>query len=212
MTRPDVIGPSTGEGDCECAMRSDGRTSVVGACACSVHGMKALRAEVERLRGEIASMRGAIDASRRWTITICDGCGQQVVGAGGHAGRCDPASESEVEVVDAKSAIGHRLEAEIGDDMSEVGETLRHKTIIGRERALIGALAKALNMTVGGPPPSRATAAELRRHRSSKTWETDLGTAFEVQIIGPDGRITGHIARVTVELDRFEAGTAGEKP
>jgi hypothetical protein len=96
--------------------------------------------------------------------------------------------------------------------MSKVGETLRYKNIIGRERALVEALAKALNMTVGGPPPSRATLAQLRRHRAGRMWETELGNAFEVQIIGPEGEITGHIARVTIELDRFEADTAGQKP
>jgi hypothetical protein len=96
--------------------------------------------------------------------------------------------------------------------VTKTGDTLRHKTIIGRERALLESLAKTLNKTIGGPPPSRATLAELRRHRAGVLWETDLGNAFEVQIIGPDGTITGHIARVTVELDRFEADWAGKKP
>jgi hypothetical protein len=96
--------------------------------------------------------------------------------------------------------------------VSEVGETLRHKNIIGRERALLEALAKAINKTIGGPPPSRATEAQLRQHRASVVWETALGCAFEVQVVGPDGAITGHVARVTVELDRFEADWAGKKP
>jgi hypothetical protein len=96
--------------------------------------------------------------------------------------------------------------------MSKAGETLRHKTIIGRERALIETLSKALNKTVGGLPISRATEAQLRKHRASKTWETDLGNAFEVLVVGPDGLATGHVARVTVELDRFEAEMSGKKP
>jgi hypothetical protein len=76
--------------------------------------------------------------------------------------------------------------------------------IIGRERALIDALTNALAEAIGGPTPSKRTMAQLRLHRSSKTWPTNRGTAFEVQIHGPEGDITGHIARVTVELDRFE--------
>jgi hypothetical protein len=82
---------------------------------------------------------------------------------------------------------------------------LRHKTIIGRERALIEGLAKALNLTVGGLPPSKKTQAQLSRHNTGKLWETNLGNAFEVQLVDPDGAITGHIVRVTIELDRFEA-------
>jgi hypothetical protein len=78
--------------------------------------------------------------------------------------------------------------------------------ILGRERALLEALGEALSKVIGGPPPSRKTMDELHRHNSSKTWATRRGLAFEVQIVDPDDkRPTGHIVRVTVELDRFEA-------
>jgi hypothetical protein len=83
---------------------------------------------------------------------------------------------------------------------------LRHKTIIGRERALVQALARAMQDVIGGPAPSKRTLAQLRLHNASAMWETKLGDAFEVQIVGPDKKPTGHIARVTVELDRFEGG------
>lgn len=82
---------------------------------------------------------------------------------------------------------------------------LRYKTIIGRERALIDGLTNALQRMVGGPPPSAKHIMELRRSNSSCPVPTDSGATFEVQIVGPDGEITGHIARVTVELDRFES-------
>jgi hypothetical protein len=54
----DVLSRSTGRGDCQCTLRSDGGVSVVGACGCPVHGMKALRAEVESLRRQL---EGAVD-------------------------------------------------------------------------------------------------------------------------------------------------------
>lgn len=83
---------------------------------------------------------------------------------------------------------------------------IRHRTqmlpIIGRERALFDALSKALNYSIG-LPPSKKTLAELRKHNVSKMWPTKFGNAFEVQIVGPDGQPTGHIARVTIEIDRF---------
>jgi len=82
---------------------------------------------------------------------------------------------------------------------------LRHKTIIGRERALIDSLTNALQRVVGGPPPSKTTLETLHRHQSGRTWQTALGGTFEVRLVGPDGDVTGHIVRVTVELDRFEA-------
>jgi hypothetical protein len=78
------------------------------------------------------------------------------------------------------------------------------KTIFGRERALLDGLSQTLQGLIGGPPPSRRTLDAARRHNSGKIWPTDRGDAFEVQIVGPDGEPTGHIARVTVELDRFE--------
>jgi hypothetical protein len=84
--------------------------------------------------------------------------------------------------------------------------TNKIRSIIGRERALARALTKALQELVGGPPPSKQTLAQLRRHNSSHMWETPRGYTFEVQIVGPDyDGPTGHIARVTVEIDRFEA-------
>lgn len=83
--------------------------------------------------------------------------------------------------------------------------TLRHASIIGHERALLDGLSDALSKVVGGPPASAKTMTQLRRHRSSKVSPTLRGNSFEVQIVGPDGEITGHIVRVTVELDRFEA-------
>lgn len=76
--------------------------------------------------------------------------------------------------------------------------------IIGRERALLDGLSNGLQGVVGGPPPSKATMAQVRRHNSSRVYKTERGNSFEVQIVGPEGEITGHIARVTVELDRFE--------
>jgi hypothetical protein len=82
---------------------------------------------------------------------------------------------------------------------------LRHRTIMGRERALIDALSKAMHAMIGGPPPSKKTLAQLRRHNASdRVWPTAQGCAFEVQVVGPDGDVTGHIVRVTIELDRFE--------
>jgi hypothetical protein len=74
---------------------------------------------------------------------------------------------------------------------------------IGRARALIAALTTAVNRSIG-TPPSKATLAQLRRHRVSRIWETRDGCAFDVQLIGPEGDVTGFIVRVTVELDRFE--------
>jgi hypothetical protein len=53
-----------------------------------------------------------------WTITTCDGCGQQIVGVQGHAGRCDPAHESEIEVVrasDYQGAVDALREAWLGE-------------------------------------------------------------------------------------------------
>lgn len=78
-------------------------------------------------------------------------------------------------------------------------------SIMGRERALVDALTRGLQGMVGGPPPSKKTLEEVRRHNSSAQWPTRRGSAFEVQICDPDdGKPTGHIARVSIELDRFE--------
>lgn len=87
---------------------------------------------------------------------------------------------------------------------------LRHKTIIGRERALIDALTNALQRVTEGMPPSKKTLAQLRLHRSSRVYPTGLGNTFEIQVHDPDRQATGHIVRVTVELDRFEEVPRGE--
>lgn len=76
--------------------------------------------------------------------------------------------------------------------------------IIGRERALIDGLSKPLQALIGGPPPSHRTLAAVRRHHSAPIRETDRGNTFEVHLFDPDGEPTGMVARVTVELDRFE--------
>jgi hypothetical protein len=79
--------------------------------------------------------------------------------------------------------------------------------IIGRERALVDALSRALSEAVGGPAPSKRTTEQLGRHEHSRVWPTRRGCAFEVMLHGPpgEGGRTGHVVRVTVELDRFEA-------
>lgn len=74
--------------------------------------------------------------------------------------------------------------------------------LIGRERALVEGLSKALQALVGGPPPSRKTLAAVRRHNSTPVYETARGNRFEVHIFDPDGEPTGMVAVVTVELDR----------
>jgi hypothetical protein len=65
--------------------------------------------------------------------------------------------------------------------------------IIGRERALIDKLTKAL----------RAGVQAQDQAISDWTPETKRGSYFEV-MIHVDGEPTGHVARVTVELDRFD--------
>lgn len=67
--------------------------------------------------------------------------------------------------------------------------------IIGRERAVIDKLTKLISDAVGG------------YHERTNSRHTDRGAEFEVRIFeGTRGRgePTGHIARVTVELDRLE--------
>ena len=76
--------------------------------------------------------------------------------------------------------------------------------VIGRERAIVNRLAEALNSAVGGPPLSKAKEAILRRQHASSMWETARGCEFEIRVVGDSGP-TGHIVRVTVEIDRFEA-------
>jgi hypothetical protein len=84
------------------------------------------------------------------------------------------------------------------------GNDARRLPIIGRESALIDALTRALNEAIGGPEPSKKTMAQLRLHESSRVIQTARGNSFEVRVHGPDHEITGHIVRVTVELERFE--------
>lgn len=81
--------------------------------------------------------------------------------------------------------------------------------IIGRERYLIDQLTEALQKMVGGPPPTKRTLAFLRIPNSTRPMDTNRGSRFEVQIVdSDDGVPTGHIARVTVELDRFERSSS----
>lgn len=94
------------------------------------------------------------------------------------------------------------------EKLPPAGQSLRFRRIIGRERALMEALARGFYGLTGGPPTKRALAQVRRHNAGDKMWETNRGYAFEVQIIGPEGDVTGHIARVTVELDRFDAGKA----
>lgn len=102
------------------------------------------------------------------------------------------------------TSVPHTQRPEVMMDTIE-SKPLRHTTIIGRERALIDGLSNALQRMIGGPPPSKETLAEVRRHESMRPVETFLGNAFEVRLVGPDGEVTGHIVRVTIELARFEA-------
>lgn len=64
--------------------------------------------------------------------------------------------------------------------------------IIGRERALMDKLAKLLHEGVAW------------RYEVTDVREDRRGSHFEVRVIGPDGEATGHIARITIELDRVE--------
>lgn len=68
--------------------------------------------------------------------------------------------------------------------------------IIGRERALIDALAKKLNDAARG-------------HEVTKVYETPRGAMFDVRIF--DGKeSSGRIARVSVDLERVEQDGYGE--
>jgi hypothetical protein len=64
-------------------------------------------------------------------------------------------------------------------------------SIIGREKALLGQLARSLYDTA------------RRHHNYGPIGERRRGYAFEVQIL-VDNEPTGHVAKVTVDLDRFE--------
>lgn len=85
----------------------------------------------------------------RWTITVCDGCGQQV-GITGHAGRCDPAEESYVEVVSLDQLKG-AVEAErewlrliLKADQGDIDRTIPLLAAMARNRlAELGAVAMA---------------------------------------------------------------------
>lgn len=73
--------------------------------------------------------------------------------------------------------------------MSDADE---QRSIIGRERFLINALATKLH-------------TEARKHHShAPIMETLRGAAFELRLFATDGEDTGVIARVTVEFDRLE--------
>lgn len=66
------------------------------------------------------------------------------------------------------------------------------RPIIGRERALIDALAKLLYE------------AARNSHDYGPIRETERGSTFEVRVLS-GGAMTGRVARVTIELDRVEA-------
>lgn len=111
------------------------------------------------------------------------------------------------------SDLGHAYPATIinaiteWSERTEAGHEVPNKklTIIGRERWLLDDLAKGIQGVIGGPPPSKKTMARVRRHNSSTIYDTSRGNKFEVQVVDSvTGKPTGHIARVTVELDRFE--------
>lgn len=51
------------------------------------------------------------------------------------------------------------------------------RPIIGRERALIYGLSRALNALVGGPPPIHKTLAAVRRHNSASLLPTARGAS-----------------------------------
>lgn len=63
--------------------------------------------------------------------------------------------------------------------------------IIGRERALIDALASLIFEVV------------RNRHDYGPIRETERGSTFEVRVLS-GGAMTGRVARVTIELDRVE--------
>ncbi len=64
--------------------------------------------------------------------------------------------------------------------------------IIGRESFLIEALTKLLHVGANS------------RHSVTRLRELHRGYWFEVQVCDDKGKPTGHIARVTVQLDRLE--------
>ena len=84
-----------------------------------------------------------------------------------------------------------------------IGAEPEKPVIIGRERFLINSVSDGLHRLFGGPPPSGKTIQLLRRHVADKGWETRRGKSFDL-VIHVDGEPTGHIARVTVELERFD--------
>jgi hypothetical protein len=67
-------------------------------------------------------------------------------------------------------------------------------SIIGRDRFLIE---KLTTQILDG----------VRGHATTKPLEGRRGNSFEV-LIHVDGKPTGHVARVTVELDRFDVDLA----
>lgn len=65
-------------------------------------------------------------------------------------------------------------------------------SLIGRDRVLVEKVAKLLHGAV------------KKHHNYTVLRETPRGNTFELDLIGPDKKPTGHIVRVTVELDRVE--------
>ncbi|MBA3891870.1 MAG: hypothetical protein H0X64_15215 [Gemmatimonadaceae bacterium] len=80
--------------------------------------------------------------------------------------------------------------------MSEQERKLR---IIGREYALMQALARL------------AHGAVRKRHETTPIidYRTPRGFSFDVRVFGPDDEPTGHIARITIELNRLDDLSAG---
>jgi hypothetical protein len=123
----------------------------------------------------------------------------------------------------AEQALGAALKAMPNDkrsafdpniDYAPLADALRHvqliradavtksgldaTSIFGRERALIDGLAKVLKEAAW-----RGARFAKASHEVSSVSATERGAMFDVQI-HVDGEPTGHIARVTVDLDRFE--------
>jgi hypothetical protein len=70
--------------------------------------------------------------------------------------------------------------------------------IIGRDRALVDAFAETLH------------AATRSRHDYSPLRETERGVTFEAMLL-VQGAPSGHVVRVTVELDRVLSSSARER-
>lgn len=101
--------------------------------------------------------------------------------------------------------FGQQVPPELVEYLSELDRTVhdlefppnQKPSIIGRERALIDGLTKVLHGSI-------ESVRFHPRHDPTPTSETRRGSTFEVAIRDPDGQPTGHVARVTIELDRLE--------